>query len=72
MAKEVLSSECLENDIKYEHRGIRTHFDYKHFDLSISEEAKDQSCVVTTDAGLQFISHQKVQRLLRIKRDRVC
>ena len=72
MAKEVLSSSRLESDIKYEHRGIRTHFDHKHYDLSIQEDVKDQCCLVTTDAGNSFMSHQKVQKSLSIKRDRVC
>lgn len=40
VAKEVLASSRLESDIKYEHRGIRTQFDYKHYDLSITEDAK--------------------------------
>ena len=68
----MLASERLESDIKYEHRGIRTQFDYKHYDLSIAEDVKDQSCVVTTDTGTSFVSHQKVQRSLTIRRDRVC
>jgi len=57
VAKEVLASVVVERDIKYEHRGIRTHFDYKHFDLSIQEDVKDQSCLVTTDSGESFMSH---------------
>lgn len=72
VAKDVLSQTKLDSDIKYEHRGIRTHFDHKHYDLSITEDVKDQSCLVTTDSGTSFISHQKVQKSLVIKRDRVC
>lgn len=57
MAKDVIMSQRLETDIKYEHRGIRTHFDHKHYDLSIQEDVKDQYCLVTTDKGESFMSH---------------
>ena len=38
VAQEVLSEEKLQKDTKFVHRGIRTQFDYKHFDLSIQED----------------------------------
>jgi len=37
-------------DIKFVHRGIRTQFDHKHFDLSIKEDLTEKKYILTTDA----------------------
>jgi len=46
VAQEVLQTEKLLNENKFEHRGIRTCFDHKHFDLSIKENLYEASTVV--------------------------
>lgn len=51
VAREVLDREKVMTDIKFIHRGIRTQFDHKHFDLSIKEDLTDRMNIFTKDAS---------------------
>jgi hypothetical protein len=64
VAREVLERT---NDLKFVHRGIRTQFDHKHFDLSIKEDLAENMNIFTTAQ-----STQPVQKSLQIVRDKFC
>lgn len=61
MAKEVLKTETLLNDVRFIQRGFSSYFDFKHFDLSI-EIGRDPSEMVAS-------SHNYY---LMVQRDKVC
>lgn len=61
VAQEVIENQ---NSAKFVHRGIRTTFDHKHFDLGIRE--------ILTPGKLGGILGNQIQEYISLQRDKVC